>query len=166
MAPYERPDPANDSHEVRIATPFDRHVLQGILEEGRSSAFGEVPSASDLLAVNRIHIARVRGEAVGCIATTGGDLPLIHALVVVAAQRAKGHACGLIEAALAEIPDDREMVWTAVDPELAGAGDRFARHGFVNHPDRRDDGLVLMVRSRLPQLRNVPPPVTRRTANA
>lgn len=141
---------ANDRCTVRRATPFDHNHLKSVLD---AAAAAQVPvlsefDAAQLLVEQDVFLAYAQERPIGCIMAMPGETTVLHGLFVLPGERDKGHGSELIRGAMAgfDAGGITRTYWTAVDPALPGAHERFLKFGFDVVPELSEDRLELMVR--------------------
>jgi len=141
---------ANDRCTVRRATPFHHNHLKSVLDV---AAAARVPvlsefDAAQLLIEQDVFLAYAQERPIGCIMGMPGETTVLHGLFVVPGERGRGHGSELIRRAMAEFDAGgiTRTYWTAVDPALLGAQERFLKFGFDVVPELSEDRLELMVR--------------------
>lgn len=150
-AASSRPAAANDRCTVRRATPFHNTHLTAVLEAAtleQVSALAQF-DAADLLTDQHVFLAYAGERPIGCIMAMPGATTVLHGLFVVSAERGKGHGSELIRSAISafETMGATRSYWTAVDPGLPGAHERFLKFGFEIVPELCEERLQLMVLS-------------------
>lgn len=141
---------ANDRCTVRRATPFHHNHLKSVLDAATAASMPVFPDfdASRLLVEQDVFLAYAQDRPIGCIMAMPGETTVLHGLFVVPGERGRGHGSELIRQAIAEFEGGgvTRTYWTAVDPVLLGAQERFLKFGFVVVPELCEDRLELMVR--------------------
>lgn len=93
-------------------------------------------------------LAYVGSRPIGCIMAMPGQTTVLHGLFVLPDERGSGHGSELIRQAITEFDAGgvARTYWTAVDPTLVGAHERFLKFGFSLVPELCEERLELMVR--------------------
>ena len=141
---------ANDACTVKLATIDDSNLLQVVLDDSAGFRNADVFGlrAAQLIDAHQVHIALVGDPPIGCVMVTVADSVVIHGLNVVQGHRNRGHATTLVRAALAHNDGAHatEVYWTAVDPNVEGARERFVKLGFENVAGEHCGRFSLMIR--------------------